>query len=222
MLSMRTWSWAPIALLGLSSTVWAGEHWWNRWYTSQSPTVPGSRQSYHDGKMWPLAPRSTGPKEPFVHVYHTNANWPDPYRWQDRTNMRASMNAQVDRGWLTTQTLYDQHFDPETNELNLAGRHHLTWILQYAPPQRRQPYVQAATTQAASDVRVATAQAAAVNIVGAGAPPVQLRICQPYDGSGVEAEKIRRDFLDQSPSPRLPYVPLINGGNSATTSSAGS
>ena len=205
----------PILLLSLGSVVLAGGAF--RWWSTDEPTFPAQAKSYHHGKEWPLAPRPEC-NEPLVHQYHTQKYWPDPYRWQDRANIRAVMSDQADRGWLTATTLYDQHFDPETQELNLAGTKRLQWILLQIPAHRRQPWVQTGDNTAASQMRLASVQIAAAEIAGPGCPPPMLRVCRPIGLNGEEADRVRRRFIETAPDPRLPFVPLIGGGAAAGNS----
>jgi hypothetical protein len=152
-----------------------------------------------------------------MHRYHTAHYWPDPYRWQDRDSVRAHFAAQSAAGWMTNATLYDQHFDPETQEINDAGRVHLKWILLYAPPQRRIPWVQAADTPFANQARLASVQAEAVAIAGNTCPTIALRVCQPYGGSAQEVDLIRRSYLESIPVPRVSFIPQ----NGSSTGSPG-
>jgi hypothetical protein len=155
-----------------------------------------------------------------IHRYHTEHYWPDPYRWQDRVSVRTSIAMQANAGWMTNTTLYEQHFDPETNELNDAGIVHLRWILLYAPPCRRVPWVQAGFNPQVSETRLASTQAAVNEMVGAAAcGPVQLRICQSYGGAAQEVDLVRRAYLASIPNPRISYTP--QNGSSTGASSAG-
>jgi hypothetical protein len=194
----------PASLLSLSGILAAGD---SEFWCPEDDSLPGVRVQYHSGKQWPLEPRPCAPKEPCIHRYHTAHYWPDPYRWQDRVSVRMHAAAQAAAGWTTNTTLYEQHFDPETNELNEAGYVHLRWILLYAPPQRRMPWVQAGDTPQISEIRLASAQAAASAISGGAACPVSLRVCQPYGGSAQEVDLVRRAYLSSIPNPRISYIP---------------
>lgn len=207
----------PVSLLSLAGMASAGDA--EFWYP-QNDSLPGSRVSYHSGKQWPLAPRPCAPSEPCIHRYHTAHYWPDPYRWQDRSSVRTHFAAQAAAGWLTNTTLYDQHFDTETQELNDAGRVHLKWILLYAPPQRRCPWVQAGDSREINQARLASVQAEAVALCGPTAPAVGVRICQPYGGSAQEVDLIRRSYLESLPVPRVSFQPQ-SGSSTGSSSSSG-
>ena len=211
----------PASLLCLSGLLSADDA---EFFYPQSDSLPGVRTEYHSGKQWPLAPRPTGCPEPCIHRYHTAHYWPDPYRWQDRSSVRAHINAQSAAGWLTNTTLYDQHFNLETQELNDAGRRHLKWILLYAPPQRRQPWVQAGDSAEISQVRLANVQALAAEMAPQCHSAIMLRVCQPYGASAQEVDLVRRAYLSSMPDPRISYVPQSgsSAGGSGGSSSSGS
>lgn len=178
----------------------------------------GSRQRCIAGKSWPLAPRPVGKSESFVSRYHTAHYWPDPYRWEDRGNVRAQLAAQRSQGWITTTTLYDQHFNPETHEINLAGKTQLRWILLHAPAAHRLPWVAAGVTAQASQSRLASAQQEASLIAGPDCPPLMLRVCLPTGTAAQEVDLVRRTFLSTMPSPRLPIT--SPGGSSGSSTPA--
>ncbi|HEY2252280.1 MAG TPA: hypothetical protein VGH74_14500 [Planctomycetaceae bacterium] len=209
----------PLSLLSLAGLLSAGDA---EFLYPEYDSLPGTRVSYHSGKQWPLAPRPCLPPEPCIHRYHTAHYWPDPYRWQDRTSVRCYIAAQAAAGWMTNTTLYDQHFDPETQELNDSGRVHLKWILLYAPPHRRTPWVQTGDSVEMSQTRLASVQAEALAMVGSDCvPPIMLRICQPYGASAQEVDLVRRAYLATIPAPRISYTPQ-NGSSSGGGSSSGS
>lgn len=207
----------PLVLLTLTTAAIAGGP---RWFATDYDTPPGSRMKCHSGKQWPLAARPCGPCEPFVHQYHTQHYWPDPYRWEDRCNVRAALAGQADRGWIQATTLYDQHFDDETQELNLAGRKRLEWIVLHAPAHRRQPFVQTSVEPGASQIRLASVQNLAGELAGPNCPVAILRVAQPIGQNGQEAEEIRRRYLSSTPDPRLPFTSLSGSSQEATDAPA--
>lgn len=207
----------PLSLLSLANLLSASDR---DGYCPEDDRLPGVRTTYHSGRQWPTVARPTGCPETCVQRYHTAHYWPDPYRWQDRASVRAHINASSSAGWLTSTTLYEQHFDPNTQELNDAGRNHLKWILLYAPPQRRTPWVQAGDSPEVSQARLANVQMIAASIAPPQCvPQIMLRICQPYGASAQEVDLVRRAYLSSMPDPRISYTPQ-NG--SSTGGSAGS
>jgi hypothetical protein len=207
--------------LCLTSSVHAQEYVKDFWGHPQSDTPPGSRMHCKYGKAWPVDPRPCGPSEPFIHRYHTAHYWPHPYRWDDRNDVRCILAMQKNNGWITATTLYDQHFDPATQQLNDSGRSHLRWILLYTPPQRRTTWVQAGENAATSQARMAAVQSEVTNVVGSDAPPVMLRVCQAQGWSAQEADLVRRSYLGSMPQPRLAVTQLSGAAGSGGGSSGG-
>jgi hypothetical protein len=149
-----------------------------------------------------------------VHQYHTSHYWPDPFRWKDREIVRGTIAAQRDNGWITATTLYEQHFDDETQTLNDAGRRHLRWILLHTPADRRMAWVQAGYDDSISQVRLASVQAEATRIAGPQCAPVMLRVSQPHGRNAQEVDLINRAYIGGLPSPHLP-IPVTGGGGQA-------
>jgi len=207
----------PLSLVSLAGLLSADDA---EFLYPQYDSLPGVRVDYHSGKQWPLSPRPCAPPEPCIHRYHTAHYWPDPYRWQDRSSVRAHIAAQAAAGWMTNTTLYDQHFDPETQELNDSGRAHLKWILLFAPPHRRTPWVQVGDSTEISQTRLSSVQAEALAMVGTCAPPIMLRVCQPYGAPAQEVDLVRRAYLATMPDPRISYTPQ-NGSSSGSSGSGG-
>jgi hypothetical protein len=208
----------PLSLLSLAGLLSADDA---EFLYPQYDSLPGTRVTYHSGKQWPLAPRPCGPNEPCIHRYHTAHYWPDPYRWQDRSSVRAHVAAQSAAGWMTNTTLYDQHFDPETQELNDSGRVHLKWILLFAPPQRRTPWVQMGDSADISQARLSSVQSEAVAMVGNCAPPIMLRVCQPYGAPAQEVDLVRRSYLATIPEPRISYAAQQGSSTGSSGASSG-
>lgn len=201
----------PVLLFYVAAAAWADETW-NDWWSSDEPVPMGSRQRYHNGKQWPIYPRPQGKCEPLVNRYYNAHYWPDPFRWEDRGSVRTAMAMQRDNGWMSATTLYAQHFDPVTSQINEAGKVHLQWILLHAPPSKRMTWVQAGENPNTSKLRLASAQEEATLLAGNGAPPVMLRVCQATGTSAQEIDLIRRSFLATIPEPRLDYISLSGGG----------
>jgi hypothetical protein len=181
--------------LGLTPSAQAQEYVKDFWGHPQSDTPPGSRMHCKYGKAWPLEARPCGPSEPCIHRYHTAHYWPDPYRWTDRNDVRNILAMQKNNGWITAMTLYDQHFDPATQQLNDSGRIQLRWILLHTPPQRRTTWVQAGENAANS---------------------------QAHGWSAQEADLVRRSYLGSMPQPRLAVTQLSGAAGSSGGSSSGS
>ncbi len=156
------------------------------------------------GKYWPPFPRPTGRGQLPVHTYHAQHYWPFPYQCQDRSIVREISNRQISNGWVVATTLYDYHFEPDSQELNRSGIMRLRWILKHTPESRRFVFVQATTSNEGSQSRLSNAQKEAVSLVGDGnLPPVMLRVTTPLGRPALEVDRIRRSEIDTLPTPRI-------------------
>jgi hypothetical protein len=84
------------------------------------------------------------------------AVWPEPFVRADRELVRDPFRTMADNGWRLQNTLSDDLFDRETQELTYAGRLKLRALLTQFPPHRRQVYVLEAATPADTGKRVAS------------------------------------------------------------------
>lgn len=182
------------------------------WYAMHANDPIGERRVYKYGKFWPPQPRPVGPNQLFMHKYHTQKYWPMPYVCADRDAVTSVWNAQADNGWQMITTLYEYHFDPETNSLNHSGKQHLQWILQSAPPERRRISVQASNDPAINQLRVSNVQVAAAAVPGSS--PVSDIALRVTHSVGRPAEEVNWIF-DQQQSlrtpPQIQYTPLGSG-----------
>ena len=121
-----------------------------------------------------------------------------------------SRRAQEEAGWTQATTLYDYHFDSDSQTLNRAGRLQVKWIIRSVPTHRRLLYVQAADSTTASQYRMASVQGQAQEILGDMAPPVILRVTSPLGRPALEVDRIQRADRDSQPVPRI--SPPFNGG----------
>jgi hypothetical protein len=189
------------------------KRWSADWYALKSGDPVGSRQVCKKGKLWPPKPRPVGPPQQFSHRYHAAHYWPLPYICQDRAYVREVVNTQVANGWTQETTLYEYHFEPETQILTHAGLMHLRWILLETPPERRVAFVQAAWDEPTSQARLENVRAAAFEMVGQEVcPPVMLRVAEPTGTPAEYVDSIQRAIRDSLPEPRIQYQALPTGG----------
>ncbi len=195
-----------VILAGMTASA-SAESKWTRWFTSKGTYPTGSRQVCKHGKLWPPYPRPIGPKEPFMHKYHRAHYWPYPYICDDRSAVRQVCDQQTTNGWANYTTLYDFHFDAETQELNQAGRMKLQWITRYCPAKYRLAYVAIGMSEQDSEIRLANVQAAAAAMAFGDLceVPVSLRIAQSVGTPADEVFLIRGSYLLSTPVPRIPY-----------------
>ena len=142
-----------------------------------------------------------------VHVdWHRNNAWPEPFSQMDRQFVRQPVNVQVRNGWRMQNTLSDELFDPETQQLTTAGKMKVRWIFTQAPPSRRTVYVLRGETAAMTDARLRSVKNTVVAMHGieADTRAVVLIGVPPRLGSGDYLDRIRRSYEASTPSPRLP------------------
>lgn len=177
------------------------------WWAIQAQSPVGARQVCKKGKLWPPVPRPTGEKQQFCHRYHAAHYWPWPYICQDRAYVNNVTDLQVSKGWMKKTTLFDHHFNVDSHELNHAGREHLLWILEEAPPERRSVYVQKKADQGVNDVRMGNVKSTMIELAGhqCASVPVSLRSGRYYGRPAVEIDTIRKAELGSMPEPRINY-----------------
>lgn len=184
------------------------------YYEARAALPPGQRQTYRYGKVWPVWPRPTGPKQPLVQTYHSAHYWPWPYVCDDRASVTAVSDTQTYNGWLAATTFFDFHFDPVTNELNSAGRQHLRWILTATPEQYREAHVSLTGPADVNSARLRSVEAELANLVGPGqAIPILPIVADPTGRPADEVHKIFTDALTNQMPPTITYLPVGSSGN---------
>lgn len=184
------------------------------WWAEKAALPPGVRQEYKKGKIWPARPRSTQEPQQFTHTYHSEHYWPLPYVCQDRQFVYASMEQQVALGWQEETTLYSQHFDDHTHQLNRAGQLQLDYLLHVIPPERRAVYIQSTYDGELDAIRLEAVQAAVAQSPGAAeqAFPIELRNCQNPGRPAAEVALMNSRYVATIPAPRIGGVPSGGGG----------
>ncbi len=188
------------------------DRWSEEWYALKATEPVGARQRCYKGKVWPPRPRPVGPQQQFSHRYHAAHYWPWPYNCQGRAYVRNVVSNQVANGWTTETTLYDYHFEEDTQELTHAGRSHLAWILREIPPQRRVAFVQTVLDPSVNEVRMQNVQLAAHEMVGEEhCPPIVPRVTSPVGTPAEYTDAIQRAIRDSIPEPRIQFNPNPTG-----------
>lgn len=191
------------------------------WYARRSLDPVGARQKYYKGKYWPPYPRPEGLSMLPSHRYHAAHYWPYPYSCQDRASVAEFNEAQEEAGWIDATTLYEYHFEMDGQTLNRAGRLQLRWIMRNTPEHRRVLHVQAGDNETASNLRMASVHAEALEMVGSElVPPILLRVTAPLGRSAFEVDAIQRAERSTILAPRI-TPPFNSGGTSGSGSTAG-
>lgn len=220
-----------LALLGVSlalaagcSSVWHHDEaecpqprrFSEEWYAMQANSPVGARQYEKKGKLWPPYPRPCGPELPCSQRYHAAHYWPWPYNCLDRQFVLEAAQIQEANGWLVETTLYEYHFNPDSNELTTPGKLHLQWILDSVPAAYRSVWVQQDEDPAVGQQRLNNVRAVANRLVSeANVPPIALRSATAPSRPAIEVDTIRRHELETIPTPRVAMenLPTGSGGS---------
>jgi hypothetical protein len=179
----------------------------DEWYEHEAERPIGTRQTLRHGKLWPPFPRPTDDDDAELsHRFHHAHYWPLPYVCDDRAYVAQVSELQVINGWTAETTLYEYHFDEDTQLLNQSGTLHLRWILQDVPVSRRMVWVQTALDPHTSQARLANVQVAALEMAGEGnVPSIMLRPASVLSGKPAQEVDLQtRAYLGSMPMPRLP------------------
>jgi nitrogen fixation protein len=152
---------------------------------------------------------------------HRNNYWPEPFATADRLAVREPFAIQTNNGWRLQNTIGDVYFEPDTQELNLAGQMKVKWVLTQSPMSRRTVYVMAATSDDVTMIRVDSVQRAISRYVPKGElPEVLLTDRDINGGSGDYYDAVDRALKESVPAPRL--APKSAPGSTGSTGSTGS
>lgn len=186
--------------------IWGIKRWSRYDYEMRANAPIGSRQKTWKGKVWPVRPRPTGVKPHLVHRFHAAHYWPTPFMEQDRETMQKMMEMHISNGWREATTFYAHHFDPVTNELNHSGEEQVRWILQSAPAQRKQFFVQTSATAGVNELRVTQLQQVAIRLSGnTDIPAISLRNASPPGRKASEIDTILKSIPTYMPPATIPY-----------------
>lgn len=194
------------------------------WWREKALITPGVKQRFWRGKLWPGQPRGTGPEQPLTHIYHAQHYWPRPYTEQDERSVIAITDAVVSRGWEEQTTLFDHHFDPETDQLSRAGVRHVEYVIDGVPLERRQLLIQSTRSSERDFHREQSVRTTLMQYeIPHGEIPIALRNCIETGRPAAEVESIRSQYLNSTPLPRIPLpTGFRSGGSGAASQAAGS
>lgn len=180
----------------------------DEWWAEKAMLPVGTRQKVFHGKVYPVQPRPTGEHQQFSHIYHAAHYWPWPYVCQDRQHVRSVWHTMETNGWTEATTLYDYHFDVETDRLTTPGRNHLLWIMETIPESKRVAYVDTTTDPIVNQVRLENVRVTATEFaVNSTVPPISMRNARPTGRPASEVEAIRKQEISTMPVPRLDAAP---------------
>jgi hypothetical protein len=144
-----------------------------------------------------------------------NNAWPAPFTCIDQQAVRSPLATMTDKGWSLQNTIPDQLFDPETQELTRAGALKIQWILTQMPVQRRSVFVMRGRTAQETEARLRSVEAVVVDVVGdTSSTLISVTDTVPPGGSGDYYERVSRGYETTAPPPRLPEMEdASEGGN---------
>ncbi len=183
------------------------------YYAYYSSIPPGSTRQYKHGMVWPPFSRPDGPERLLSQQYHAAKYWPYPYNVQDRATTEETFEMQAAAGWKSATTLFDYHFNSDTQELNSAGREQLKWIVGNVPPQYRQAYIASAYEKATDDARVSSVTNELASYGGSDIP-VMIRVAGPIGRHALEVDTYQKSYRENMPSPHIQYTTPSSSGDS--------
>ncbi len=142
-----------------------------------------------------------------------NNCWPMPFQKADRQSVCQTLTTQIAKGWQRQNTMSAVYFNPETQELNEAGRRKLFAIVQSAPQEFQTIYIVRSMDPAAQERRIASIQEASSQLFANQATPQIRTVGQtPRSWSGDYVNTITTQRNDSIPKPRLPTFTSTTSG----------
>lgn len=153
-----------------------------------------------------------------LHRRRVNA-WPEPFVIPDREAVREPFRLMADNGWKLQNTFDDDLFSQETNELNLAGKMKLRWVMHEVPPHRRQIFVREAMNAEQTAARVASVHKYLTEAFPGQTPAGVMTTRIPAaGGDGSYLYGVDSSYKAAIPVPRMPAAAPSNGSGSNTES----
>ncbi|MFN9721213.1 MAG: hypothetical protein ACK58L_21150 [Planctomycetota bacterium] len=191
------------------------------WWAEKATLPSGVRQKCKKGKVWPARPRSNQEPQQWSHTYYDQHYWPLPYVCQDRAAVSSFMETQIALGWQEETTLFNHHFESNTQQLTRAGELHLERILHHVPEERRAVYIQSSYDAGLDNLRTEVVNTYMARTSTGGKPvTVAVRECQEFGRPASEVENINSLYNASTPSPRLGSAGGGSGGSSGSSSGA--
>lgn len=143
-----------------------------------------------------------------VHLdWHRNNAWPEPFVQVDRRAVRDPIAQMVEKGWEMQNTIPDELFDPESQELTKAGQVKVRKTLTEMPIRRRVVFVQKGQTAEVTQTRLKSVEKAAAEVVGErAAGMISVTNLIPQSSSGDYYQRMKAQYEESAPAPRLPEM----------------
>ncbi|MFT7629479.1 MAG: hypothetical protein ACI87E_000477 [Mariniblastus sp.] len=142
-------------------------------------------------------------------VMGRNQAWPMPFNCADRQLYFSIWEPMIDQGFEEQCVLTSVHFDGETNQLNLFGKHTVAGIMQNMPSTRRKVFIHRDANEDSNQRRLQAVEST-INTWYAASGPARVSFSTklPVKLSGSTAEAIMRlSAENQAP----PVIPVSSG-----------
>jgi hypothetical protein len=147
--------------------------------------------------------------------FERNRWWPQPFTEMDRSAVRNAFCINAEHGYKKQNTLVDQLFDAESQQLNTAGEAYVRMIVTRSQVSRRDIYVVRGPSEEATVARMDSVQQAVAKLAPRGAmPSVTISDRIPALSQGSITDVIRRQYDSSTPAPRIPAMQESSGGSS--------
>lgn len=151
--------------------------------------------------------------------YERNRWWPQPFTEMDRGAVRNAFCINMDHGYRKQNTLVDQLFDSETQQLNTAGESYVRMIVTRSQVSRREVYVVRGPSEEATIARIDSVQQAVSKYAPRGSMPnVTISDRVPALTQGSITDVIRRQYDSSTVAPRIPAMESSSSSGSSSGS----
>ena len=138
-------------------------------------------------------------------ICERNDAWPKPFMCYDRQAYHSIFAVMTQRGWQCECTLTSEHFTPETQEHNRAGKSKIAGIMNNLPEVARQVYVFQDSTAEVANSRLANVRAEIQeSFTALPAPQLALTTYTPHGMNGALVEDVQKRFIEGLPAPAVP------------------
>jgi hypothetical protein len=138
-------------------------------------------------------------------ISQRNDAWPKPFQCYDRQSYHGIFAVMTQRGWQCECTLTSDHFDPQTQELNRAGKAKIHGIMTNLPEIARQVHVYQDSTAEVAAARLSNVRAEIQNsFVALPEPQLAVTTYVPHGMNGALVEDVQKRFVENLPDPAVP------------------
>ena len=159
--------------------------------------------------------RHNGPFKQHVHHlkeihrrdFARNQAWPMPFNCADRQIYHEIWNPMIERGIRWNCVFTSQHFDPETNQLNSAGKAKVRGIFRNSTLDQKMALVQDSGDSAVVRMRLASLRTVIDKWYGTDTF-TEIAQAPEFPGgfAGSRAQSINFQYIEQTPSPTIPVA----------------